>query len=146
MPDRLELEHRVKTLSPREAHNLLESQPRAMLIDVRSSMEFLFVGHPRGAVHIPWIDEPDWKVNPDFVRSVRKVLLGGVTPHDDGPAPVVLICRSGRRSLEAGAKLLEEGFETVFNIRDGFEGPIDEHHHRSSVSGWRFEGLPWEQC
>ena len=26
------------------------------------------------------------------------------------------------------------------------EGELDEDHHRSTIGGWRFEGLPWEQC
>jgi rhodanese-related sulfurtransferase len=58
----------------------------------------------------------------------------------------VLICRSGKRSLEAGNLLLKEGFENVYNVKDGFEGEPDEHHHRSTLGGWRYEGLPWEQC
>jgi hypothetical protein len=27
----------------------------------------------------------------------------------------------------------------------GFEGGLNEAFKRSSLSGWRFEGLPWEQ-
>jgi len=23
---------------------------------------------------------------------------------------------------------------------------LDEAHHRSTTGGWRFHGLPWEQC
>ncbi|WP_419641644.1 rhodanese-like domain-containing protein, partial [Thiolapillus sp.] len=45
-------------MSAKAAYRLIQENPRALLIDVRSSMEFLFVGHPVGAVHIPWIDEP----------------------------------------------------------------------------------------
>ncbi|MCC7217950.1 MAG: rhodanese-like domain-containing protein, partial [Burkholderiales bacterium] len=33
----------------------------------------------------------------------------------------------------------------VYNVLDGFEGPLDDRHHRGAKSGWRFEGLPWEQ-
>ncbi|HKJ89020.1 MAG TPA: rhodanese-like domain-containing protein, partial [Gammaproteobacteria bacterium] len=89
----------VQSLSPPEAHALLRRDPRAVHIDVRSSMEFLFIGHPVEAINVPWMDEPDWMINPDFVREVRKVMLGGAAcePGDDCP-PVVLICRSGKRS------------------------------------------------
>lgn len=146
MSERSELEHRVTQLKPQEVVDLLEKDPRAVLIDVRSSMEYLFVGHAKGAIHISWIDEPDWKINQQFVQEVRKVLLGGVTAHDDGAVPVILICRSGHRSLEAGAQLLEDGFERVYSVAGGFEGPLDESHHRSSVAGWRHDGMPWEQC
>ncbi|MCW8825693.1 MAG: rhodanese-like domain-containing protein [Gammaproteobacteria bacterium] len=135
------------SVSPQEAWEILQSDPRAILVDVRSSMEFLFVGHPRGAIHIPWIDEPDWVVNPNFVRSIRELMLGGVIEATGiGSAPVLLICRSGKRSLQAGRLLLESGFSEVSNIEEGFEGELDEHHHRSTSGGWRFHGLPWEQC
>jgi len=134
-------------LSAKQAWQLLQDDPRAVLVDIRSSMEFLFVGHPVGAVHVPWIDEPDWEINPHFVTDIRKLLLGGVVcDSDEGCAPVILICRSGKRSLEAGRKLLEAGFSGVKHVEDGFEGDLDEHHHRSTTAGWRHEGLPWEQC
>ncbi|HKJ09296.1 MAG TPA: rhodanese-like domain-containing protein [Gammaproteobacteria bacterium] len=137
----------VRSLTPQQAWELIESNPRAVLIDVRSNMEYLFVGHPKGAVHVPWIDEPDWKVNPHFVAQVRMVLLGGVSCSDENEcAPAVLICRSGKRSLEAGNLLVREGLREVYNVLEGFEGELDDHHHRSTVGGWRFHGLPWEQC
>mgnify|MGYP000659297700 FL=1 len=137
----------VKTLDPAAAWALLQDQPRAVLIDVRSSMEYLFVGHPQGSVHVAWIDEPDWIVNPEFVTEVRKVLLGGVRLEEHrSDAPVVLICRSGKRSLEAGKLLIDNGFVDVYNVDEGFEGELDADHHRSTVGGWRYHGLPWEQC
>ena len=126
---------------------MVQADPRALLIDIRSSMEFLFVGHPVGAIHLAWIDEPDWVVNPHFVTEVRKLILGGLSHDDSRPgAPIVLICRSGKRSLEAGDLLLKAGFTDVFHVGEGFEGDLDDHHHRSTIGGWRFRGLPWEQC
>ncbi len=137
----------VETLSPAEAHNLVEKDQRAVLIDVRSNMEFLFIGHPLGAINIPWIDEPEWKINEHFAIDVRKVLLGGLSHLQNvGSAPVVLICRSGKRSLEAGELLIKEGFTEVYNVLEGFEGELDDKHHRSTLAGWRFDDLPWEQC
>jgi rhodanese-related sulfurtransferase len=137
----------VKTLNPQEAWQLMQKEPRAVLVDVRSDMEFLFVGHPVGAIHIPWIDYPDWKLNPNFVTEVRKLVLGGFCHEgSNAGAPVLLICRSGKRSLEAGNALINEGFCEVYNVSEGFEGELDDHHHRSTVGGWRHAGLPWEQC
>ena len=138
---------KVKTISPQEAWDLIQSDPRALLVDVRSEMEFLFIGHPAGAINIAWIDQPDWVINPHFAAEVRKLVLGGFSHAGGGhDAPVVLICRSGKRSLEAGALLVKEGFRTVYNVAEGFEGELDDHHHRSTLGGWRFHGLPWEQC
>ena len=135
-----------KHLSPKDAYRLVEENPRAVLIDIRSTMEYLFVGHPKGAIHIPWMDEPDWTVNPHFVTRVREFMLGGALDSESGAAPVILICRSGKRSVEAGKKLVEAGFSEIYNVLEGFEGDLDENHHRSTRGGWRFHQLPWEQC
>ena len=140
-------ETKVEHISPREAYDLLQKEPAAAFIDVRSDMEYLFIGHPIGAVNIPWIDEPDFVVNPDFEREVRKLILGGVIEYTDHDSvPVILICRSGNRSEEAGNLLISQGFQHVYNVTDGFEGELDDDHHRSTLGGWRFSGLPWEQC
>ena len=138
----------VQGLNPKQAFELMEKDPRAVMIDVRSGMEYLFVGHPAGAVHVAWIDEPDWVVNPDFVKQVRQVMLGGVSHSEEHQTdvPVLLICRSGKRSHEAGEALVKAGFTEVYNVQEGFEGELDDEHHRSSMGGWRFHGLPWEQC
>ncbi len=135
------------SLTPQEAMQILQSQPQAVLVDIRSSMEFLFVGHPKGAVHTPWIDEPDWVVNPHFVTEIRKLLLGGISCEQDTDcAPIILICRSGKRSLDAGKALIQDGLKSVYHIDEGFEGELDANHHRSTTGGWRYHGLPWEQC
>jgi rhodanese-related sulfurtransferase len=127
----------VKHLKPLEAHQFLQQHPDAVLVDCRSEMEFLFVGHPSGAHHVAWNDGPDWEVNPHFVGQVRKIASMN--------RPVVLICRSGQRSVDAGVALEQSGFTDVINVLEGFEGPLDEQHQRSRVSGWRKDGLPWEQ-
>ena len=131
----------MKHLTPREAHDFLHQNPDALLIDVRSEMEYLFVGHPVGALHVAWNDGPDWDVNPHFVGQVKK-LAGTNHAH----RPIVLICRSGNRSIDAGEALEKAGFSDVYNILHGFEGELNERHHRNSLAGWRFDGLPWEQC
>ncbi len=137
----------LKTITCQEAWQIMQDEPRAYLVDIRSSMEYLFIGHPHAAINIPWIDEPDWKVNPHFATEVRKLLLGGAIEHGEiHSAPILLICRSGTRSVEAGELLVREGFMNVYNVDEGFEGELDEKHHRSTLGGWRYHDLPWEQC
>jgi rhodanese-related sulfurtransferase len=131
----------MKHLPPKEAHAFLQNTPQALLIDCRSEMEYLFVGHPSGALHVSWNDGPDWEINPHFVGQVKK--LAGA---NHAQRPIVLICRSGHRSVEAGAALEESGFTDVYNVLHGFEGDLDEQHHRGSRNGWRYDQLPWEQC
>lgn len=140
------MSNELKSLTPGEAWEICQQDARALLIDVRSSMEHLFVGHPVGAVHVPWIDEPEWVVNPHFVTDIRKLILGGVVGDDDSSVPIVLICRSGKRSREAGQLLIDAGIHNVHNIDEGFEGELDDEHHRSTTGGWRYHNLPWQQC
>lgn len=146
------MSNEIRSITPQEAWQLLQQNVKALLIDVRSSMEFLFVGHPKGAVHVAWIDEPDWDINPNFATDVYRTVASNLPEGNDNNelviknTPVVLICRSGVRTLEAGAVLCQAGFTQVYNVLDGFEGPRDAEQHRSTLGGWRFEGLPWEQC
>ena len=130
----------LKDITPKQAFAMLHSDPQALLIDVRSEIEYLFVGHPVGALHVSWNDGPDWEINPNFVGEVRKLCGHG------GGRPILLICRSGNRSVSAGEALIGAGFTNVYNVLYGFEGDLDEQHHRNAVNGWRFDGLPWEQC
>ncbi len=58
---------------------------------------------------------------------------------------IVLICRSGERTIDAGIALEKAGFTNVVNVLEGFEGDRDDNGQRSTESGWRFEGLPWTQ-
>ena len=128
----------MKHLTPLEAHKFLKEHRDAVFIDCRSEMEYLFVGHPTGAMHIGWNDGPDWEINPHFVAQVKKA-----TSVD---RPVVLICRSGNRSVSAGKALEDVGYTQVYNVLHGFEGELDDNHRRNTETGWRFDGLPWEQC
>lgn len=126
------------TLPPREVYERTEREANAVIIDVRSELEYFFVGAPVGAVNIPWRDAPDWDINPRFVELVEQLA--------ERDQPLYLICRSGVRSIDAGNALIDAGYTRVFNVGEGFEGSIDEHLHRGTLGGWRFHGLPWRQC
>ncbi len=133
----------MKHLTPRQAWQLLHDQAQAqtpaLFVDVRMEIEYLYVGHPPGVVHIPWYEYPEMKAHPhDFVEQVRRE---GGQPDE----PVVLICRSGKRTVEAGEALEAAGFMQVVNVLHGFEGELDEHFQRGRLNGWRHDGLPWEQ-
>jgi rhodanese-related sulfurtransferase len=110
-----------------------------VFVDVRSEIEFFYVGHPVGAEHVAWQEPPDWDVNPEFAAHVKS-LVAGVKSR-----PVILICRSGRRSVDAGEVLEKAGFTDVYNVLHGFEGALDENFHRGNKNGWRHEALPWAQ-
>lgn len=128
----------IENLSPKQSWNLLQSNPNAVLVDVRTSIEHSFVGHPPAAISIPWREFPGMQLNSDFIESVKKAV-------PDATAPILLLCRSGQRSLDAAKALEVEGYRHLVNIVEGFEGPLDENKHRGNIGGWRFHGLPWEQ-
>ena len=130
----------MEQLTPKEAVQFLKDNPKALFIDCRSQMEYHFVGHPIDSLHVSWNDGVDWEVNPHFVGEVKK-LAGHV--HD---RPVVLISRNRVRSTEAGTALEAGGFFRVYSVKSGFEGDLDDAHHRSNINGWRHDGLPWQQC
>ena len=136
----------IKHVTPPEAWEILQTSDEAILLDVRTSMEFEYVGHPMNAINIPWQEAPDWHVKEDFVESVRKVLASRteLNKHIEN-LPLLTICRSGKRSLAAAEALSKSGFKNVFNIEEGFEGDRDGTMHRSTINGWRFHNLPWEQ-
>lgn len=135
----------MKHLLPRDAWAWLQDKAAdnpdrpPLFVDVRMEIESLYVGRPPGVVNIPWYEYPDLTPNPvGFAAAVRAEVTG--LDH-----PILLICRSGKRTQDAGAALAAAGFTQLAHVVHGFEGELDDAFHRSTVSGWRFEGLPWEQ-
>jgi len=136
----------IKEISPQQAWEILESEPQAVLLDVRTSMEYEYVGHPLNALHVPWMDAPDWNIDAGFVDKVRLALLKR-TGTDKGleSIAIIAICRSGKRSQAAAEELARQGFDNLYNIEDGFEGDLDNNKQRNTINGWRVADLPWEQ-
>jgi rhodanese-related sulfurtransferase len=129
----------MKHLSPCDAWAFVQAHPDALFVDVRMEIESMYVGRPPGVENIPWYEYPDLTPDPaGFAAAVQRMARSTDTP-------VVLICRSGKRTLDAGKALEDAGFTHVVNVLHGFEGEMDDAFHRSTISGWRFEGLPWEQ-
>jgi sulfur dioxygenase len=108
----------------------------AVLIDVRSDAERAWVGFVPDAKVAAWKLWPGMMENPDFDAQI---MLGV------GQAKkVVLLCRSGLRSIPAAKRASALGFE-AYNILEGFEGDPNPQAHRNSLGGWRIRGLPWKQ-
>ena len=134
----------MKHLLPTQAWALLQDaqaqggQP-ALFVDVRMEIEFIYVGHPTGAENIPWYEYPDMTPDPAAFAAAVEREAGSKQ------RTVVLICRSGKRSTDAAKVLEAAGFSDLVNVVHGFEGELDDTFKRSRISGWRFDGLPWEQ-
>jgi len=151
-----------------EAYDMLNTVPDTYLIDVRTRAEYQFVGHPYAAHLFPYLfftpkfSKMDGRYaylmekNKAFVEQVGKVFK----KKDN----LILLCSDGRRSAQAAKELLEAGFEKVFCVEDGFEGPefpffkdtnqnkfyrqlakrnkVHGFGHRRHY-GWQWWGLPW---
>jgi rhodanese-related sulfurtransferase len=108
----------------------------AVLIDVRSDAEREWVGFVPGATALAWKQWPGMAPNPAFDEGLQQSALTG--------KKLVLLCRSGVRSIAAARRATELGLQ-AYNILEGFEGDPDAHAHRGHKGGWRFHGLPWRQ-
>jgi rhodanese-related sulfurtransferase len=127
---------------------MLEGNPRAQLVDVRTLAEWAYVGLPdlsalkREALCVEWQSFPQMTQNPQFVAAAsEKVRKAGA----EAQTPLLFLCRSGARSRAAAIAMTRAGFPNSYNIADGFEGHLDEAHHRGKRSGWKATGLPWRQ-
>ncbi len=130
-------------VAPQDAYAALAAEEDAVLVDVRTTAEWSYVGCPdlgalgKRVVFVEWQRFSDGAVNADFVEQLRDAGL------PDG-APIYFLCRSGVRSVSAAEAATRAGLEPSYNVLEGFEGPTDEHGHRA-VSGWKNAGLPWRQ-
>ncbi len=111
----------------------------AVLVDVRTDAEREWVGFVPGAVPVAWKQWPGMALNADFEHAVRQAAGAAAAPKR-----LVLLCRSGVRSIAAAKRATELGLE-AYNILEGFEGDPNGHAHRGVRGGWRFHGLPWRQ-
>ncbi|MEG0053583.1 MAG: rhodanese-like domain-containing protein [Comamonas sp.] len=109
---------------------------QAVMVDVRTDAEREWVGRVPGAVAVAWKQWPGMAANADFDSQLRAAVPDG--------QKVVLLCRSGVRSVAAAQRAATLGLE-AYNILEGFEGDVDASGQRGHLGGWRKRGLPWRQ-
>ena len=128
----------IRQVTPREAHELLEQDPGAIYLDVRTEGEFEG-GHPAGARNVPVVlVDPVARQpvpNPDFVAIVRRHLAPDTR--------LVVGCQSGGRSEHACELLARAGYTDLANVWAGFGGARDQTGR--IVAGWAAAGLPVEE-
>ena len=126
-----------------DAYAALKADADAVLVDVRTSAEWSYVGLPdlsqigKRVIPLEWQRFPDGALNRSFVDQLREAGVG------EG-APIYFLCRSGVRSAAAADEATAAGLGPAYNVSDGFEGPLDREGHRT-VAGWKVAGLPWRQ-
>jgi rhodanese-related sulfurtransferase len=131
-------------VAPQQAWDGLSRDPKALLVDVRTRPEWLFVGIAdlgalgRKPLFVEWQVFPSMQVDGAFADKIR---AAGATPD----TPLYFICRSGGRSKAAAIAMTGQGFKHCYNVSGGFEGPPDAQRHRGHVDGWKAAALPWVQ-
>ncbi len=109
---------------------------QAVLVDVRTDAERAWGGFVPDAQPLAWKQWPGMAMNPDFDAGIQALGADG--------RKLVLLCRSGVRSVAAAQRATELGLQ-AYNILEGFEGDPDAAAQRGKLGGWRFHGLPWRQ-
>lgn len=129
-----------------EAWQALANTPEAVLVDVRTQVEWNLIGKPdlstlgKEPLFLQWVTAAG--VNENFVAELAAALEERSVARE---TPVYFMCQSGGRSKVAAMQCTALGYSAAYNIVDGFEGELDEHRHRNSVNGWKAAGLPWFQ-
>ena len=136
----------------------MQKKGEAIIVDVRTTLEFIYTGHGEGFINIPafeWTYEPksletrvksaEYEVETskvkDHVNTMKlynaKEVINKSFVSDVMKAmkmrnvnKVILVCRSGPRSKAAANMLAREGI-TAYNLEDGF------------IFGWKEEKMPW---
>jgi len=142
-------------LTAAEAHKMATDE-KVLFIDVRTRAEVNFLGMPTVAdANIPYM-EMDNMYSWDEKKGVFKLEpnSGFVTEIEDRlkqkgldkNSKIILMCRSGDRSVKAVDLLAKVGYKNVYSIVDGYEGDMakdGEHKGRRVVNGWKNSNLPW---
>jgi len=131
-------------LIPLKVYEVLRSDTAAVLVDVRTSAEWHYVGVPdlaslgRSPVNIEFRQLPEMNKNSKFLEMLNSKV-------QDKLIKVYFLCRTGGRSQEAAIMAYQDGYKFAFNITDGFEGELDGSGHRGKINGWKASRLPWRQ-
>ena len=109
-------------ISPEQAWAWVQAGD-AVLVDIRSDAEREWVGFVPGAIALAGKQWPGMGLNPQFDAGIVSAA---------GGKKVLLLCRSGVRSIAAARQASQLGVQ-AYNILEGFEGDPDEHGQRGRV-------------
>jgi rhodanese-related sulfurtransferase len=126
---------KVFSIPSEKVKNFLETNPNSVVLDVRTEEEWNGVGKPDAeslnskTFFISLLLGPDRKKNENFTKDF---LQKKISKKDN----ILVICRSGVRSMAAAKLLQQEGYKNLVNISDGFEG------NPATGDGWKKSNLP----
>lgn len=144
--------HKGGDLTPSQAYKMATEDKHAFIVDVRTRPEYVLVGHPTIAYHVPlkfWTGKHSSKgygmiINESFSEDLKKRF----NPETD---TLIFMCRSGSRSCDAtnlAASKAGWPIDKIYNMMGGFEGDKVKNEHsvfyeKRVLGGWKNEGLPW---
>ena len=125
----------VFSIPSEKIKDFLNNNSNSVVLDVRTEEEWNSVGKPDAEAlnsktfFISLLLGPDRQKNENFVKE----FLEKKVPKKDN---ILVICRSGVRSMAAAKLLQEQGYKNLINISDGFEG------NPATGEGWKKSNLP----
>ena len=125
----------VFSIPSEKIKDFLNNNSNSVVLDVRTEEEWNSVGKPDAEAlnsktfFISLLLGPDRQKNENFVKE----FLEKKVPKKDN---ILVICRSGVRSMAAAKLLQQQGYKNLINISDGFEG------NPATGEGWKKSSLP----
>ena len=122
----------IKQIPSKEVEAHIKSNPKSVLIDVRTEEEWNADGKPNGEkialkTHFLTIQLADGTFNENFIEDFKKLNI-------EKGCEVLTMCMGGVRSQMAAELLAKENYNCL-NVSDGFLG-------NSENAGWKKFGLP----
>ena len=120
------------------------------LVDVRTAQEYQSAGHVPASFNIPAFLWGEWdeqtrafglEANLDFVKEFAERI-------PDREDPVIIMCRSGHRSVLAITLLVQAGYTNLYHMWEGFEGLAIRDKNLMNggtnfMDGWKHRSLPY---
>ena len=125
----------IFNIPSKKVKDFLNYNPNSVVLDVRTEEEWSSIGKPDAeslnskTLFISLLLGPDRQKNENFVKDF---IDKKVSKKDN----VLIICRSGVRSMAAAKLLQQQGYKNLINISDGFEG------NPATGEGWKKTNLP----
>lgn len=125
----------VFNIPSEKVKDFLNNNSNSVVLDVRTEEEWNSIGKPDAealnskTIFISLLIGSDRQKNENFVKE----FLDKKVPKKDN---ILVICRSGVRSMAAAKLLQQQGYKNLINISDGFEG------NPATGEGWKKSKLP----
>ena len=125
----------IFSIPSEKVKDFINNNNDSVILDVRTEEEWNMVGKPDGealnvkTLFISLLIGSDRQRNENFTKDFNKKKISKKNN-------ILIICRSGVRSMAAAELLQQQGYKNLINISDGFEGnPV-------TGEGWKKSNLP----